>query len=182
MKTMGICMEGLEDRFENEIRKIAAKSERVCYVEIGIAYGNTLKSVVEILNECKRPFEAFGIDPKPLCGTVPDAVILADYSYNVLPNWKGIIDVCFVDGCHCKECVTKDFQMVSGLVRPGGLIMFHDFSESAQGVDQGIHGRIDVRNALKDLGFPDSQPFGCRFDEEWHGSTNMGGMAIVRKN
>ncbi len=36
------------------------------------------------------------------------------------------VDVLFIDGDHAYEAVKRDFEMYSPLVRPGGLIMFHD--------------------------------------------------------
>ena len=36
------------------------------------------------------------------------------------------VDVLFIDGDHAHEAVNRDFDMYSPLVRPGGLIMFHD--------------------------------------------------------
>jgi cephalosporin hydroxylase len=43
----------------------------------------------------------------------------------VLPG-DGKIDFLFIDGDHTYDGVNADFQMYSGLVRPGGLIVFHD--------------------------------------------------------
>jgi predicted O-methyltransferase YrrM len=38
------------------------------------------------------------------------------------------IDLLFIDGDHTYEGVKKDWEMYSGLVRPGGLIVFHDIA------------------------------------------------------
>lgn len=43
----------------------------------------------------------------------------------ILPA-AGQIDFLFIDGDHTYEGVKADFEMYSGLVRPGGLIVFHD--------------------------------------------------------
>jgi predicted O-methyltransferase YrrM len=37
-----------------------------------------------------------------------------------------LIDLLFIDGDHSHEGVKKDWEMYSPLVRPGGLIVFHD--------------------------------------------------------
>ncbi len=37
-----------------------------------------------------------------------------------------MLDVLFIDGDHSYDGVSKDFEMYSKLVRPGGLIAFHD--------------------------------------------------------
>lgn len=43
----------------------------------------------------------------------------------ILPG-DGKVDFLFIDGDHTYEGVKKDFEMYSGLVRAGGLIIFHD--------------------------------------------------------
>jgi predicted O-methyltransferase YrrM len=42
------------------------------------------------------------------------------------------LDLLFIDGDHTYEGVRKDFEMYSPLVRPGGLIAFHDIVEIAE--------------------------------------------------
>lgn len=44
---------------------------------------------------------------------------------SVLPG-DGLVDFLFIDGDHTYNGVKADFEMYSGLVRPGGLIAFHD--------------------------------------------------------
>jgi predicted O-methyltransferase YrrM len=50
------------------------------------------------------------------------------------------VDFLFIDGDHSRDGVWKDFEMYSPLVRPGGLIAFHDVSQvtapSTEGVAQ----------------------------------------------
>lgn len=40
-----------------------------------------------------------------------------------------LIDFLFIDGDHTEEGVTKDFLDYQSLVRPGGIIAFHDIAE-----------------------------------------------------
>lgn len=42
------------------------------------------------------------------------------------PGWDGCIDVLFLDGDHTLEGVARDWNMYSPLVRPGGIVAFHD--------------------------------------------------------
>jgi predicted O-methyltransferase YrrM len=44
---------------------------------------------------------------------------------SLLPG-DGEVDFLFIDGDHTYDGVKADFEMYSGLVRPGGLIAFHD--------------------------------------------------------
>lgn len=53
---------------------------------------------------------------------------------SVLPG-DGRVDFLFIDGDHTYEGVKADFEMYSGLVRPGGLIVFHDICKHAASVN-----------------------------------------------
>lgn len=46
------------------------------------------------------------------------------------------LDLLFIDGDHSYEGVRQDFEMYAPLVRPGGLIAFHDIAESNNSYDQ----------------------------------------------
>ncbi len=46
------------------------------------------------------------------------------------------LDYLFIDGDHTYEGVKQDFEMYSPLVRPGGLIVFHDIVEHPSSVCQ----------------------------------------------
>jgi len=50
---------------------------------------------------------------------------------NILPE-AGKVDFLFIDGDHSYAGVKADFEMYSGLVRPGGLIVFHDICKHAE--------------------------------------------------
>ena len=45
------------------------------------------------------------------------------------------MDFLFIDGDHTYEGVKADFNMYSELVRPGGLIVFHDICRHAAGMN-----------------------------------------------
>jgi predicted O-methyltransferase YrrM len=53
---------------------------------------------------------------------------------NVLPG-DGKVDFLFIDGDHTYEGVKADFEMYSGLVRPGGLIVFHDICKHSEQIN-----------------------------------------------
>jgi len=50
-----------------------------------------------------------------------------------------MLDVLFVDGDHSYEGVKRDFGMYGPLVRPGGLVAFHDIVDSPQHRQQGCY-------------------------------------------
>jgi predicted O-methyltransferase YrrM len=43
-------------------------------------------------------------------------------------NITGLFDVAFIDGDHGKHAVLKDYLLAKRLVREGGLIVFHDYT------------------------------------------------------
>ncbi len=56
---------------------------------------------------------------------------------STLPG-DGKVDFLFIDGDHTYEGVKSDFEMYSGLVRPGGLIVFHDICKHAASMNCGV--------------------------------------------
>jgi len=53
---------------------------------------------------------------------------------SLLPG-DGKVDFLFIDGDHTYEGVKADFEMYSPLVRPGGLVVFHDICKHAEAVN-----------------------------------------------
>jgi predicted O-methyltransferase YrrM len=43
-------------------------------------------------------------------------------------NISGLFDVAFIDGDHGKHAVMKDYTLARRLVRQGGIIIFHDYT------------------------------------------------------
>jgi predicted O-methyltransferase YrrM len=56
---------------------------------------------------------------------------------SALPG-DGKVDFLFIDGDHTYEGVKSDFEMYSGLVRPGGLVVFHDICKHPAAMDCGV--------------------------------------------
>jgi len=53
------------------------------------------------------------------------------------------VDVAFVDGLHTREAVERDARLLGPLVRPGGVLAFHDY------------GRYEVTEVVDALGTPE---------------------------
>lgn len=51
---------------------------------------------------------------------------LVGYSFEFADDFKEQIDLLFIDGNHAFEAVLKDYEQWSPLLRPGGMIAFHD--------------------------------------------------------
>ncbi len=52
--------------------------------------------------------------------------VLTGYSTDFAPSFKEEIDLLFIDGNHEYKAVLRDFQDWSPMLKPGGLIAFHD--------------------------------------------------------
>jgi predicted O-methyltransferase YrrM len=80
---------------------------------------NSLPNFLENIEHCK------------LTGYIEPVVGL---SSRVASNWDKPIDLLFIDGSHSYEDVLADFCSFFPYVTPGGLVAFHDVSESWPGV------------------------------------------------
>ncbi len=56
----------------------------------------------------------------------------ADTLLRVQDVLTGPADLLFIDGDHSLESVTADYEMYKGLVRPGGVIAFHDIRDTPE--------------------------------------------------
>lgn len=69
----------------------------------------------------------------------------------------GKIDFLFIDGDHTYQGVKSDFEMYSSLVRPGGVIAFHDICKHPEGLNchvdrywQELKGKHRTREFIED--------------------------------
>lgn len=74
------------------------------------------------------------------------------------------VDFLFIDGDHSYEGVKKDFQMYSELVKPGGIIAFHDIVPHSSKIGLGVDSFwLEIRDKYKHLEIvkdPDQRKFG----------------------
>ena len=92
------------------------------------------------------------------------------------------INFAFIDGCHCYQCVFKDFINVAKKLVQNGIIVFHDTGKSIQTPDNhSKHGKhmIYTRLAVEDI----IKVFGDGFEllANLESDSNQNGMIIVRK-
>jgi predicted O-methyltransferase YrrM len=60
-------------------------------------------------------------------------------SFDFTP-WYGKVDLVFIDGAHSKEYVLNDTEKAQRLLRPGGgIILWHDYDASFDGVTLALH-------------------------------------------
>jgi predicted O-methyltransferase YrrM len=114
-------------------------------VEIGLAAGRTAKAILRELPDLER---YIGVDTDPGYrtklssqwterGANPGHLALADSRFDrwLLPRGSldliaddfPEIDAMFIDGDHSSEAVRHDSNLARSVVRPGGIILWHDY-------------------------------------------------------
>jgi MMP 1-O-methyltransferase len=71
---------------------------------------------------------------------------LEGYSFDVVNDFKDPIDLLFIDGAHEFEAVFQDYEQWSPLLRPGGMIAFHDvvFGENPDPAGPGMVAKAHI--------------------------------------
>ena len=91
------------------------------------------------------------------------------------------INFAFIDGCHCYQCVLKDFVNVNEKLVENGMIVFHDTGRSIQSAGLSKHGlnMIYTRHAVEDImrNWESSYQLLANLESD----SNQNGMIIVRK-
>lgn len=105
-------------------------------LEIGIAHGTT--ATILIAAGKGRGFHYSGIDNFSLGSTyeeVKGALDKLGEPYDILVGkssdtpWNKPIDLLIIDGGHYEEPVKADCEKYIPFVKPGGVVMFHDWDE-----------------------------------------------------
>lgn len=122
------------------ISLIQQKQSRT-YVEIGTAHGGTHFLIRKL---CKSIKLSVAIDTDIRNQFLIDRLTQTESSHYILGfsnhpntikkmnsilNGTQTVDVLFIDGDHSYQGVKSDFEHYQSLVRPGGLIVFHDIVE-----------------------------------------------------
>jgi Methyltransferase domain len=209
-REFGICFAGLEEKFEHYLRLVTVNNSFVVYMEIGVASGQTLVTVADILRDSGRGWMAIGIDlpegyslersgilARANALNIPCSIVEFNHCTEfVVPrtqaisvylkpsqqflqsNWNTPLDFVLVDGCHCKNCVIADFNLIERRVTPGGIVAFHDFGEDSVGEPQPHGDTGDTIGACLELGLIDNARSGWRFLETIVGDKNNNGRDL----
>ena len=121
-------------------------------VEIGVQFGNTSIFFCGAADEKNEHF--YAIDPWDLINDSDHEAYIGEpertggieqcarqniaklglMNYTIFKNYSHIVAETFdkpvgfilIDGCHCTECVKKDFFLWAPKMVPGGIMVFHD--------------------------------------------------------
>jgi len=182
MSEFGICMAGCGPSYRRWLIEATKGKTRFNYMEIGIAYGGTLRGACEIMDGTPGlNWHAWGVDlpdgwslDKPILKEYTDrfgdrVTIILRPSVDVLLDWHGPeLDFLMVDGCHERQCCVDDFEAAIPNIAPGGILAFHDSGHREQGGSTQPHKGepIGVRAALKQIGFIDGKVDGWEVLED----------------
>lgn len=191
----GFCMEGNEEAFCRSL-DIADQPGKFIYYEIGIGNGDTMEAVDSWLTQKEKDHLIIGVDLPDYSGSclhkgwgrageVEGNICLALFTSEIfLANASRKANFIFIDACHGAPCVTRDFLLAEKLIKPGGVIAFHDTDPSCQGQHFQEHcgTGIDVRAALEALGLLNGTREGWRMIEEtWPSKPGNHGAAFFQK-
>lgn len=177
---LGICTDGIEQQFLECILSLALTRPSFTYLEIGVAHGGTFRAVHNLLSSRTVPFKMIGIDPneefcKPL-NSLPDTTIICATRAKAFETFTEELDFAFIDGCHSIPCATGDFLSIEPLVKPGGIVVFHDFGEGSIGQLQ-PHCNLpcNPRQATMDLNLFNNTRQGWTRLSDWEGIKELNG-------
>lgn len=66
-------------------------------------------------------------------------------------QWLGTIDIVFVDGSHAFEYVVNDAQIAISLVRPDGMVLFHDYGGTWPGVTRALNDLFLTNQRFREM-------------------------------
>lgn len=110
------------------LKLLASIIQPKVYVEYGVRNGTSFNAVID----ATKPFETrcIGVD----VSTIENKHSLGEYyqmatdhfADNIVPTLNVIVDMVFIDACHNKEQVLRDFEKIFPYVAEDGLILMHD--------------------------------------------------------
>ena len=78
------------------------------------------------MNAMEKTLEQTFLDNMKKHGVLEIVRPVVAYSFEVAPDFKEPIDLLFIDGNHDYPAVLQDYEQWTPLIKPGGVIAFHD--------------------------------------------------------
>lgn len=156
---------GLSRRFmnESELETLIALARSVkprAVLEFGVNAGRTAKALLDNVPGIET-YQGIDVPPNYICSKAvqrrevpqrPGELAEVDPRFQLILSPRGSLDlspadlkpcdVAFIDGDHGREAVLHDTQLARALVRPGGIIIWHDYHDLSV---------VDVREVLHEL-------------------------------
>lgn len=89
--------------------------------------GRGTPSEGDTFNLFRRNLIRYGVDKT--------VTVLRGTSSEILPNMPRVFDLVFIDGSHDYESVNEDIELSLSVLRPNGVIAFHDYGRSECNLD-----------------------------------------------
>ncbi len=194
--TWGLCFDGNEKAFCEALDvAIANASGPFRYAEIGLGYGGGMNAVGHYLAKFEGlNYRRVGVDIPEFergnagkVGYYDDPSTLELRLVGAAQFFKDAAaaveryDFIFIDGCHGAPCVTNDFLGAERVIRPGGVVAFHDTDPGCQDLHLQPHCKtgIRAREAVEKLGLLDDKRPGWRKLWETSGNKDKGGHGCL---
>ncbi len=129
------------------LRILAKKIKAESYFEIGTWRGESVSNVAPLVKNCFTL--NLSTEQMRIRGWAEDYIQLHGHYSKLHPNithlhgdsrefdftsYRGKMDLVFVDGDHHYDSVVKDTQTAFQLIRPGGIIVWHDYGNSPENI------------------------------------------------
>lgn len=147
----------LKGELEKIVELIRSTEARVV-LEIGCYKGATSLAIMKAVPSIKK---YIGIDVNRTIRdgkvlTNPGQIAIADPrfeirlskrgSFDLMPEDIGPVDVAFIDGDHGEKAVRHDTELSRSIVRPGGIIIWHDYANPGAEVQTALKGDARVNH------------------------------------
>lgn len=163
-----------------ELLKEFKKLQVTKFIEIGSLYGWSLQHFIHYSNEGSTAI-SIDLPVRHFVGPYDWRVEKQEFNYkNVWPVWAkekscklyllptisyneetlqkvktilkdDFIDFIFIDGDHRYDAIKKDYEMYEPLVRPGGVIAFHDIGKNEEGGGNRFWNEIKLNYKHKEI-------------------------------
>lgn len=159
------------------VTSIAAKT----VIELGVNLGESTVALLEAVHVTEGTL--ISVDIQLLPNVVPmltEYGLISRWNFNLSDDleyaktWPAgkLADLIFIDTSHTFDHTTKEIAAYEPILRPGGIMVFHDTVSFYAGVQKPINNFLTAK--------------GCRYEQKPNGwqyenKTNCNGLGILRK-
>lgn len=161
----------------NLVTSINAKT----VIELGVNLGESTVALLEAVHATQGML--ISVDIQLLRNVVPMLTkygLLSRWNFNLSDDLKYALtwpadkkaDLIFIDTAHTFEQTTKEIAAYEPILRPGGIMVFHDTVSYHEGVQKPINNFLKTQGALYER-----KATGWQYENK----TNCNGLGILRK-
>ena len=133
---------------DTAFKTLASQDKFELWTLLELLGGRTVQSVLEVGIDkgylCQTWREAFPVADVVGIDNNPEALVFRDFHFIegdsqdpatrdvLLQEGYTLFDLIFIDGDHSYRGVRKDYELYGPLIRPGGIIAFHDITRTLE--------------------------------------------------